>query len=131
MTPSPNSAFSRSVSTILHISLVLPQPVPLPPHHDRSQRSSHNRPAAIFDRGDGICKQFIFIRTCHRLNRISMTDNRFHRINRKIPMTQDLICKFRNFHCITVTFPQKSKRIKCPCQNQFFNSSQSFKPYSK
>ena len=24
------------------------QPVVLPPHHDRSQRSSHNRPAAIF-----------------------------------------------------------------------------------
>lgn len=35
-------------------------------------------------------------------------------------LTQDLICKFRNFHCITVTFPQKSKRIECPGQDQFF-----------
>ena len=49
-----------------------------------------------------------------------MPQHRLHRINRKIPVPQDFICKIGDLHRVPVTLPQNAERIVRAGQNQLF-----------
>ena len=56
-------------------------------------------------------KHVLLIQTRGHGYRVSMPVNGFHRIDRKIPMPQNIRSKFRDFHRIPVTFFQKTEAV--------------------
>ena len=75
----------------------------------------HPAPDVLFCLGE----HFVFIFTlCHR-HLISMTADGFHRINRKISMTENLRRKVGNLHRIPVAFFQKTESAGIRGEHQF------------
>ena len=61
-----------------------------------------------------------FIVKCFFPHRRSVPQHRLHRIDRKVPMPQNLVCKIGDLHRIPVTLPQNAERIVRAGQNQLF-----------
>ena len=73
-----------------------------------------------FDLLHSSCQKRSLIRKRFLLHRRSMPQHRLHRINRKIPVPQDFICKIGDLHRVPVTLPQNAERIVRAGQNQLF-----------
>ena len=59
----------------------------------------------------GLFIQLSFGRKLHNLHFFSMPDNRFNRVGLEASMMQNLRCKLRNLHRITVALFQDSKAV--------------------